>query len=425
MTRREAWRDYICAPEHAGRYLSTIGRAVSGAVSEAVNRDVLESFLNKLRDADGDTRLLADAVDLTVGSYVDYATRSLPRILDSLANEMVAREEVVGPALCGNPRWDRTVLRRMSGTLSPSHYVSRTAHRSFEMPENLLLSWLVEDLRRTVGLIEHRVGSRALHDGLRAIRRECDLAQRHDWFGNVSRPLRPTPAMLAAAARHRSREYRAAAGLARHRLDLENDDRSARWSTVIALLAVNWLEPISDDDLFELYVLVQTLDLLAGELEPVQYGLVAAGRSHVAMFRGEDREVRVFFDQTPTSIFRIESRYGRIRAECNGIAGRERRPDILVVSKGKAGSRIVLVEMKNSVDSSYISDGIYKVLAYMYDFQDVCKTEIGNELRAVLVVPTGVSALPHATADRHVFVASADDRQGLAAAMKHALALAA
>ncbi|MDI4655565.1 hypothetical protein [Xanthobacter autotrophicus] len=419
---REAWRDFICAPDRAGRHLSAIGRGVAGATAEAIDLAVLQSFLEKLYDTADDVRLLGSAVDLIGGGYRAYAEGPLHRVLDALSNEMLAQEQVVGPGLRGNARWDRTILQRMAGTLSPVHYVSRTSRRSFEMPENQLLSWLVDDLRRTVSIVEQRVGSAALHTDLQILRDECERARQHHWFSDISVPLRLTPEMIAAATRHRRPEYRAAAALARRRLEMETNDHHAWWYTIMSLLAVNWLEPVNDDDLFELYVLVLALDLLSDELgfgEPVEYGLVTSRRGHVALFEDDHQKVRVYFDQTPATVLGIATEYGQVFAQHRGISGGERRPDILVVAEREGETRLVLIEMKKTVDGRYISDSVYKVFAYLYDFSDTAGA--GRTVKAVLVVPGGVSAVPGASAGRTVFVASGDDRAGMAQAMKDAL----
>lgn len=419
---REAWRDFICAPARAGRHLSAIGRGVAGATSEAIDLAVLQSFLERLHDTDADVRLLGSAVDLIVGGYSVYANGALHRVLDALSNEMLAQEQIVGPGLRGNPRWDRTIVQRMGGTLSPVHYVSRTSHRSFELPENQLLSWLVDNLRRTVSIVEQRVGSAALHADLQTLRDECERARMHHWFSDISVPLRLTSEMIAAASRHRRPEYRAAATLARRRLEMETNDHHAWWYTIMSLLAVNWLEPVNDDDLFELYVLVLALDLLSDELgfgEPVEYGLVASRRGHVALFEDDNREVRVYFDQTPAAVLGIPTEYSQVLAQHQGISGGERRPDILVVAEHEGETRLVLIEMKKTADSGYISDSVYKVFAYLYDFRDTVGA--GRTVKAILVVPGGVSATPGARAGRTVFVASGDDRAGMAQAMRDAL----
>ena len=419
---RQAWRDFICAPERAGRHLSAIGRGVAGSVSDAIDLAVLQAFLERLHDASDDVRLLGSAVDLITGGYCAFASGPLHRSLDVLSNEMLAQEEVVGPGLRGNPRWDRTILQRMAGTLSPVHYVSRTSHRSFELPENQLLSWLVDNLRRAVGVVEQRVGTAALHADLQALRNDCDAARLHHWFGDISVPLRLTPEMIVAASRHRRPEYRISAALARRRFELETNDRQARWYTILSLLAVNWLEPVSDDDLFELYVLVLTLDMLTNELglgEPIEYGLVKRRRSHVAIFGGESETVRVYFDQSPSSVLGIPTEYGKVVAQHRGLSGGERRPDILVVAEQAGQVRLVLIEMKKSDDGRYISDSVYKVFGYLQDFGQGAPN--GQPIKALLVVPAGVSAAPGAPRDRQVFVVSADDRAAMSGALKAAL----
>ena len=419
---REAWRDFICAPDGAGRHLSAIGRGVAGAISTPIDLAVLQAFLERLHDASDDVRLLGTAIDLITGGYEAFAKGPLHRILDALSNEMVAQELVVGPGLRGNPRWDRTLLQRMAGTLSPAHYVSRTSHRSFELPENQLLSWLVDDLRRSVAGVEQRIGTSALHAGLLALRADCERARAHHWFGDLSVPLRLAPEMITAASRHRRPEYRAAAALARRRFEMETGDRDAWWYTVLSLLAVNWLEPVSDEDLFELYVLVLVLDLLSKEQgfgEPVEYGLVTSRRGHVALFQDDHQKVRVYFDQTPAGVLGIRTEYGRVVSQHKGLSGGERRPDILVVAEREGDTRIVLIEMKKTGDGRYLSDSIYKVFAYLYDFGG--GSAATRTAKALLVVPSGVSAAPGAMADRTVFVASGDDRKGMSEALRAAL----
>jgi hypothetical protein len=419
---REAWREFICSPDRAGRHLSTIAKAVGGAQAEAIDSAVLQSFLERLRNAVDDVWLLGSAVDLITGGYETFVKDALHRVLDSLANEMVAQEEIVGPGLRGNPRWDRTLLLRMSGTLSPVHFVSRTAHRSFELPENLLLAWLVEDLHRTITLIEKHVGTLNLHPVLQSIRGECAAARNHHWFGHLSPPAQPSNQMHGSASRHRRHEYRTAAKLAQRRLDLQTQDQQAWWFTVMSLLAVNWLEPVSEDKLFELYGLVLTLDVITHELgfgEAIEYGLATARRAHVALFDSGPVQARVYFDQSAASILELKTAYQAVVARHAGVTGKPKRPDIVVVFDTPTGRRVVLIEMKKTADDRYISDSIYKVFGYLEDLK-AASTD-AHPMKVILLVPTGVSALPGAPRDRAVFLASGDDRPGVAEALTAAV----
>lgn len=416
---REVWREFVCAPDRAGRHLSAIGRGVAGAKSDAIDLAILQAFLDRLHGASADVELLGGVIDLVAGGYAGFAQRTLPKLLDALSNEVLSLEQIVGPALRGNPRWDRTLIGRLSGSLSPVQYVSRTSHRSFELPENQLLAWLVDDLRGAVEDVERRVGTAGLHPDLVVIRDGCDAARRHHWFGDLAAPLRPTAAMMAAALQHRRPEYRIAAKLARRRMELETRDENARWYNLLALLAVNWLEPVSDDDLFELYVLILTIDLIATELgmgDPVEYGLVTRGRGYVALFEQGDRTVKVFFDQTPSAALKLSTRYASVVSGHWGLTGGQRRPDIMLVSETADGQRIAIVEMKKSSDGRYLSDSVYKVFAYLFDFGQ----HLADRLRGILVVPTGVTKMPAGNPPA-VVVASGDDRTGFAQALGDAL----
>lgn len=422
ISLHQEWRDFICAPEHSGRHLASIGSAINAAKADAIDSASLTSFLSKL-ERDDDIRLLADTVDLLSGTYLDFIEGDLPRVLDTLAKEDLRRDEIVGPALKGNPRWDRTFLGRMSGSLRPGQYVSRTAHRSYELPENSLLRWLIDDLAGAVEFVRRRSKGNPPHDTLQRIGAGCAKANSHHWFGGLRRPRRLDPAMLSAARLRRRSEYSRAAALAESRSRFDPTTADERWHSILMLLSVGWLEPVDVDDLFELYCLVLVLDVLTVELglgEPEEYGLVLAGRGHVAKFRPPSGTLSVHFDQGAAPILGIASRYSAVVRAHAGINGNPRRPDILLVWTPAEGSRrTLLVEMKKSTDGGYLSDSIYKVFGYLYDFA-AAWNETGREPTALLLVPEGVAPEAGVTMTE-VAIATAGDRAAMADAIRSAL----
>ena len=418
---REAWRDFICSPHHAGRHLSVIGRGVSGSVSEAVDLETLRAFLDRLSNAGSDVQLLGDAVDLITGGYLEFVTGPLEVILDSLSNEMLREEQVVGPALRGNPRWDKTYIQRLSGRLLPTQYITGTARRSFDLPENRLLSWLVRDLIARIDEIERRIGSQALHPNLQSLRFHCAASLGHHWFSTVARPPTLEYAFVAAAKGHRRVEYRKAAALVERRKELEIKDDRAWWYAVLSLLSVNWLEPVSDDDLFELYVLVLVLDIIGEELDfgtPTEYGLLTTGRRHVALFEKGDATLSVYFDQSPVAILGSRSAYGTVLRTYTGLSGSERRPDLMLVLANGDQRREIIVEAKRTSDGPYLSDSIYKVFGYLHDFQYG-----GLHPKAVLVIPSGVGPNGNIDAEEDFFMAAGDRRAELASCLATAAGL--
>lgn len=418
---RAAWRDFICAPNHPYRHLASLGASVQGANSEAIDLIELSDFLQKL-PGDRDVTLLADMVDLVSGSYSEFLDGQLHQLLDSLANEMESRNEIVGPALRGNPRWDRTVVARMAGVLPVGRYYSRTAHRSFALPENDLLRWLIDELLSTTRNLMRRSSSSVPHKVLAGILQRCEEAVGHHWLSQISVPPYLTPEMIAAAERSRHSAYRVAAELARARARLKAPAENARWYATLMLLAVGWLEPVSDDDLFELYALTLVIDVIAGELkfgEPEEYGLVTTGRNHVAAFRNTHGRLRVVFDQTPSPSAGFAGRFRQILNGHRGVTGGSRRPDISIIYDGPDGRRFVIVEVKRTQNERYISDSIYKVFGYLYDFAALWPAGHPNP-RSILLVPEGVTRAPNLPYSETAIV-SGDDRQVLADALGAAI----
>ncbi len=420
---RAAWRDFICAPSHPYRHLSSLGASVQGANSEAIDLAGLSDFLQKLR-GDHEVTLLADMVDLVCGDYLSFVDGQLLRLLDSLANEMESRDEIVGPGLRGNPRWDRTVVSRMAGILPIGRYYSRTAHRSFVMPENELLRWLVNELLMSARNLTRRSTSATPHGTLVTILQRCEEAAAHHWLSQLPVPSYLSPAMIAAAKRSRHGGYRLAAEMAEARARLKTSSEDDRWYATLMLLAVGWLEPVSDDDLFELYALTLVVDVISRELgfgEPEEYGLVTSGRGHVAAFRSEVGRLRIIFDQSPVVGGRFRDRYRGIVASHRGVTGSVRRPDISIVYEGPNVHRFVIVEVKRTANERYISDSIYKVFGYLYDFKSLWSDGQPNP-HSILMVPDGITRIPELPYAETAIV-SGNDREGLSAALRSSLLL--
>jgi len=426
VTLRDEWRNFITDPGRAGRHLTNLGTSVSATTGSPLDPAALSAFLDKLSDGADDVSLIAGIIDLASGGYEDFCTRQLPPLLDSLSNEKVDEVALVGPVLRGNTRWDLTKLGRLSGRLLPTQFITRLPQRSFALPENALVRWLVEDLAATIGWIEGRVGSKALLPQLAVIRDGCEEALRHQWFREVPPPHWLDVHMRLAAQRQRLPAYRRAAGLAIRRQGYRDRNRSARWRHIIELLMVNWLAPLSDDDLFELYALVLVLDVLEHDLglqTPTQYGLAAPGRDHIALFEHGANRVRVFFDQSPASALGYASYQLAILAAHDGVRGVPRRPDLVVVCDGEEGRRVAFVEVKKTADSGYISDSVYKALGYLSDFRAIWAGTSSNP-KIVVLFPEAIA--PKATtkiAEQEIILASSADRMTVAAALRAGLRL--
>ncbi len=418
---REVWREFICSEDQAGRHLASIGKGVMSSTHAAIDLNALRAFLEKLSGAHADISLLANVVDLLSGGYLQFLRGGFQKLLYALSNERVAREEIVGPALRGNPKWGATMMRRRIGTLSRVHYVAHTAHRSFALQENQLVAWFVNETAERVRAVEKRVGSKNLHPDLRDISLACREALKHEYVADIEIPTRLTQTLLLSGQRQKRPEYREVAALARKSELLLTNDPGAWWYNVISLLAVNWLEPVSSDDLFELYVLVLTIDVLSKELgfgDPSEYGLVSARRDRIAHFAADDVTVDLFFDQTPSSMLKIATAYGRIVNDYKELKGAERRPDIMLSVEKDGVKKLVLIEVKRTDDDRYASDSVYKMFGYIHDFSSLS----GREVSGILMLPGNVTQPASRRFDARLHVASGNSRADFAEVLEAALA---
>lgn len=422
---KQQWREFICSSATGGRFLASIGSSISLAPASAKNESELRSLLARLRHGRTDVRLVASVVDLLHDDYLSFFSREVSVLLDHLSSEVIKDEQVVGPALRGNPRWDRTMVARRTGALPVGRYFSRMPRRSFSKPENLLLKWLVGDILREIHNLEKQVGVDALPSGLRALFSRVELVGRHYWLSAVETPSSLTPEMVYSAKRGRRAEYRKAAELAVRRNGLNREVANGKWKALLTLLASGWLEPVDVDDLFELYALTLCLEVVAGELDfgtPREVGLVIRQRKYVARFvSGDSTTVEVYFDQSPQASLGFPGRYAEIIRSHRGVSGSARRPDITLIKTDAHGVRSALfVEVKKSQAREYLSDSVYKAFGYLHDYAGLWS---GSTIcpKVVLFVPEDVHLIEGHAITEVAFV-SGGDRAGFSAMLRQGLA---
>ena len=167
------------------------------------------------------------------------------------------------------------------------------------------------------------------------------------------------------------------------------------------MISDGFLAPRTPDELFELFVLIQTLKSMETVLSAhgplrVTYGLVRSGGHAIALMEAADFSVEVWFDHSPGEAFsaffdEAQYRYKEVLDCYEGLSGTARRPDILVsvVRNNVAKPIFVLIEAKcTAATSEYGRESLYKVLAYTKDFEDLW--ESSQTPKAILAFPAGV-----------------------------------
>ena len=420
---KDDWRDFICKSASGARLLSSIGAAVSLSPTPGHDTDEVSRFLTKLRRGRTDIRIIAGTVDLLNVAYVQYFSKDIQTLLDHLSSETVKDERVVGPALRGNPRWDKTALARRTGVLPPGKYISRLPRRSFARPENALLKWLIGDILRELHHLERQVRVDGLPGPLRTLYAYVEGVSRAYGISEIEPTERLLPEMVYAARHSRRREYRQAAELATRRDELNREIVRGKWKALLSLLSSGWLEPVDVDDLFELYALTCCLEAISVDLgfgTPVELGLVIRSRQYVARFvSGDGVSIEVFFDQSPVTSLGMRGRYIDVIHAHQGVTGNARRPDITIARTAPGGSsRVTFVEVKKTQSREYLSESIYKAFGYLYDYGAMWPSDDALP-KVVLFVPDNVHR--HEDAKTDVVFVSGSDKAGLAGVLRASL----
>lgn len=414
---KKEWAEFI-SRSPARRYLYARGMGELIALEEGLRDDGrLMDFL-RLLASERDARLIGVLHYLLQPRLAAFYRYHLPGLLRGLTHVAKTDVQVSGTAGRGKILWAHTACSRLSGRIDAGSYILRRPERTPNRPENQLLKLFLEKTSTAIDSVVEVIGKGRLPDELREVKEIADRALLEPRMRDVQRTPAITVQMKRLAYRHRDWRYREVADLC---AALDSLLVLNRWEVVLTMLASGWIAPLDPDDLFELYALVLMLDILTEQLgfHATRYGLIRAGRKEVAVLkRGQDGPtVRVFFDQSPDSIFGRISRYSRVVRNNNGLEGRGRRPDIIMCAEfADRSERIMLMEVKKTRDGRYKRDSVYKAFSYLYDFADLWRTVPEQTPKIILLFPAGVSAVQQVLpiADRpDLALISADDRTRL------------
>ena len=407
QSRREMWARLICDSASAGRYLLP-GNDLEYAPTVFEDGQVdIQDFLMRLDDRGGSREVLASAYWLSQPVVRTFLLNDLPSLLRNLGHGSLTSPPSIEPTFKGAVLWQETIMGRFSGIIPRGRYLVSIVEKSADLPENRLLKLFLSRIVKLSAELGRR-GTGTLPNQFAIMRDAAERALSNSYLQAVKLEHRSTARMIQTARRNRDHRYSRLAQLSQ---DFEQAVIRGKWGQMIAMLSKGWLAPINSEDLFELYSLILLMETLKGDLgfgPPESYGLIQRGRASVASYVHPMSGVHadVYFDQTPRAIIGCSSEYLDTVAAHDGVSGQERRPDILLRLTTPSSERILLIEVKESEDPSYIRDSLYKVFGYIHDFSSIWAHCPEQSPKAVVVFPTGVA--PKTIPGREVIMISAD-----------------
>ena len=413
VSRREQLARQICETGGVGRYLLP-GRNLELASHLYDAEADLREFLSQLEAGGGGVDLLASAYWLSQPEVEHFILEVVPALLRRLGHASRATAPRIEPRPGSHVLWASTALGWVSGTVPRASYVVAPIERSADLPENRLLKLFLCRVLEIAGDLA-ATGAGAMPARFLALHRAAEIGLANAYLQSVQLERKFTSFMRSAARARRDRDY---GELVEQVERYEAAVSEGKWTQLLEMMSRGWLAPVTTEDLFELYGLILILDIIEKDLglgSPVSYGLIQRGRKEVATFCNADSflRVNVYFDQVPSKIFGRTSRYVSLASRHHGFEAAERRPDLFIeICVGDQLCR-VLVEFKESDNSNYMRDSLYKVFGYLLDFAEVWDDAAINGPRALLMFPSGVGPDFIGEMPRDVVMVSADEREVL------------
>lgn len=347
----------------------------------------------------------------------------LPRLARALQASCALVESTSRGLAGGRANWQKTFTGRLTGRLDPSEYRLRWPLKSFDTPENQLLKHYLEDVVSLTRWLEAQLGSRAIPFPVRRALAAAGQVLSDPYLQRVTPVAGVTAVMRRRAMRHRACQYGVAATL---EAEYRRAVTQGRWAAILEMLQAGWLEPVSDEDLFELYALLLAIDILEDELGlsidlPHGLSLVTAGREHVARMSGAGLSVRVYFDTSPRVALGLQSEYTQMLRAYDGLPdGKEPRPDVILVAQSAMKTVVLLIEVKDTEDDRYMRGSLYKVLGYARDFRALWEEQDCTP-GIILLFPGPVTPKQPAGPVNEIELAGASDRERLTRLLANAL----
>lgn len=332
-------------------------------------------------------------VHFLLSPEIKALVNELPKLMRNLSHS--TQKEVIEcrGVIRGRIDWNLTLKERYSrGFNDPSLFICRPGTKMYDLPENQLLKFILWKIRSLTETIELSIPDEIIEQD--QWRRWVDIiisrylmvkkVSKNIYFQQISLPRLIKPKTLQKAHRHRNQSYDQVAECYElyEKLFISNDQEVLR-----ELIENQIFEPLNNDRLFEIYVLIKILNLLDNYPGELEFGLLRPGTKYTARYTSNNQEICIFYQKMPLR-FMDCSKNKEIFAYYDPNVSL-RRPDIMLKFQYEDETFYRIVEVKRTNERGYIVDSVYKVLGYLNDFEECLKYTTNPQ--GVLVIWDGAN----------------------------------
>lgn len=355
-----------------------------------------EMFLKLAQLSNEDLQLLASINVFLSKQTSEFLSEIAPAILTRLSKTSVHQNQQTRGFAKGRVQWGRTYVERAAKGGDPSLFVVGSRINQFDVPQNRVLLYLLQDIFDRLSEMEHNSwdSDRVINDErlkwkdrLGQMRHQVANLLKNPYLPHISKVQGITEKQIDQTEKTRGEWYSKLAAFARFYIGCFGDPLNYLQSRFPHTV----LEPINRDTLYEIAVLfkiLETLDSLGWQEQTVN--LIGNGKNIVSFFEMGGTKLRVYYQGVPAKFDKV-SKYKDIM-KMYGLSDRSRRPDIVLEWIEEADvARYCIIEVKRSERRQYLVDSAYKLFGYLHDFEEVFTEE--DCVRAVLVGWRGIKVV--------------------------------
>ena len=332
--------------------------------------------LQKLGLSEADLNFLK-TVHFLLSPKVEALINELPKLIRNLSHS--TQKEVIEcrGVVRGRIDWNLTFKERFSqGFNDPSLFICQPSTKMYDLPENQLLKFILWKIRSLTETIELSIPEELMEQ--EEWRRWVDIIgsryykvkniSKNIYFQQISLPRLIKPKALQKAYRHRNQSYDHVAECYElyEKLFISNDQEVLR-----KLIESQIFEPLNNNKLFEIYVLIKILNLLENYPGELEFGLLRPGTNYTARYTLNDLEICIFYQKMPLRFMKCSK--NKEIFEYYDLNVSLRQPDIMLKFRKENKTFYRIVEVKRTKERNYIVDSVYKVLGYLNDFEECLK----------------------------------------------------
>lgn len=321
---------------------------------------------------------LCDIYFLLTDEVEEFVNETAPAILNKLSKSSLSQTTILRGKIKGKVSWPKTLTTRYISGGDKSLFVCQHRSSIFDLPENRVLLFVLKQILRITESIlgtdlyenyelDNRINNNKWIDIVKMLAVKCSNLLRNPYVREISDIYDLTEKNIQETQKARGSNYTQLALTAR----ILNDAQKRKVDFLYDKLANKILMPLNRDVLYELSVLFKILEHArnSGWTE-TKANLIGGGSKYISKFLKHGTTMKIYYQSIP-SIFIKNSKYKDLMNYYHIDVG-YRRPDIIIEwVKENGQKRYCIVEVKRSKDHNYLIDGLYKLLGYLKDFEDV------------------------------------------------------